>query len=219
MTDWEWYTETNTFVFFMHLIITCNYKPCRWRGINTEPGETLKSLETLAKETNLSVQNIRTAISNLKSTGDLTERQHGKHRILKLINFMRYQDTNRDSNNNLTGIQQGSNSKSTVDKEVKKERKKERVHRCTRENFKTFWEEYPRRESRQRALALFIKIPLVEFDSILKGLSHYKSSEQWIRDGGKFIPHASTWLNQERWKDDLSPPTPKEIPSALDINL
>ena len=27
-------------------------------------------------------------------------------------------------------------------------------------------------------------------------------SEQWTKDGGSFIPHPATWLNQRRWEDE-----------------
>lgn len=29
--------------------------------------------------------------------------------------------------------------------------------------------------------------------------------EQWQRDGGQYIPHPATWLNQGRWKDEIEP--------------
>ena len=125
ITEWEWYTETNTFAVFMHLILTCNFKPTKWRGIELQPGETVKAITTLAEETNLSVQTIRTAIKRLKSTRELTQRQHGKHRILKLKSYDAYQLANTDSNNELTSKQHRFNIESTLDKECK-ERKNEK---------------------------------------------------------------------------------------------
>jgi hypothetical protein len=29
-----------------------------------------------------------------------------------------------------------------------------------------------------------------------------KTSEQWRKDGGQFIPHASTWLRAKGWEDE-----------------
>jgi DNA replication protein DnaC len=37
----------------------------------------------------------------------------------------------------------------------------------------------------------------------MNSLNKYKKSPQWTKDGGQFIPHAATWLNQERWNDEL----------------
>jgi len=33
-------------------------------------------------------------------------------------------------------------------------------------------------------------------------------SESWNRDGGRYIPHPSTWLNGRRWEDELAPAPP-----------
>lgn len=37
---------------------------------------------------------------------------------------------------------------------------------------------------------------------ILAALRWQALSEQWQRDGGQFIPHPATYLNQGRWKDE-----------------
>jgi hypothetical protein len=42
------------------------------------------------------------------------------------------------------------------------------------------------------------------FASIIAGLERAKESEQWIKDDGKFIPYAATWLNKRRWEDEES---------------
>ena len=41
------------------------------------------------------------------------------------------------------------------------------------------------------------------FEIITKALELHKKSEQWTKDKGRFIPNPSTWLNQERWNDEL----------------
>ena len=40
------------------------------------------------------------------------------------------------------------------------------------------------------------------FQKMLSALVDQKRSEQW--QNPKFIPHASTWLNGERWNDVLN---------------
>ena len=30
-------------------------------------------------------------------------------------------------------------------------------------------------------------------------------SDQWRRDGGQFIPNPATWINQQRWLDEVLP--------------
>lgn len=46
---------------------------------------------------------------------------------------------------------------------------------------------------------------------MLSTLEKQKKSEQWQSDGGKFIPYAATWLNGQRWEDEV--PEKKTIPA------
>jgi len=71
--------------------------------------------------------------------------------------------------------------------------------------FGSFWQEYPRKVAKQAALKAWektaaIRPPLAE---ILSALEVQKSSAQWTREGGRFIPHPATWLNQGRWDDEI----------------
>ncbi len=72
------------------------------------------------------------------------------------------------------------------------------------EQFETFWRTYPRRIGKGAARKSFEKaLRLESFDGIMSGLqrqlSYYSSKEQ------QFIPHPTTWLNQERWSDEPQP--------------
>lgn len=31
-----------------------------------------------------------------------------------------------------------------------------------------------------------------------------KQTEQWKKDNGKYVPYPATWLNQERWTDEIN---------------
>lgn len=74
--------------------------------------------------------------------------------------------------------------------------------------FAEFWSAYPRKDSKATASKAFSKIAPDEqlFAKILAGVQRAVTSEQWRRDGGKFIPYAATWLNQERWTDGGTSP-------------
>lgn len=70
------------------------------------------------------------------------------------------------------------------------------------EDFAVFWKAYPRKESKVQARKAFAKAD-VRLDMLLQALEAQKQTGQWQSDGGRFIPYASTWLNQKRWEDDL----------------
>lgn len=69
--------------------------------------------------------------------------------------------------------------------------------------FDQFWAVYPRKVAKKEALRAWVKLrPTKEqLERMLKALVWQKRQEGWIQDGGMFIPHASTYLNGERWED------------------
>ncbi|WP_233343497.1 hypothetical protein [Burkholderia cepacia] len=73
--------------------------------------------------------------------------------------------------------------------------------------FSIFWKAYPRKDSKVPAQKAFAKLaPSAELlERILDALDRFKRCDQWTREDGKFIPFASTWLNQRRWEDESTP--------------
>lgn len=71
--------------------------------------------------------------------------------------------------------------------------------------FANFWNPYPRKTAKVQAQKAWAKLnPSAELQAqILAALAAQCRSDQWTKDGGSFVPHASTWLNQRRWEDQL----------------
>lgn len=71
------------------------------------------------------------------------------------------------------------------------------------ERFARFWEVYPRGENKQKAIGAWDRLkPSDELcDRMAKALKRQLKSEDWQRGIG--IPHASTWINQRRWEDEV----------------
>ena len=77
-------------------------------------GSFVTSLDSLAKELGLSVQEIRTALKHLISTGELTSKSTNKYRIITVVNYEMYQQVNKQPNSPLTGNQQATNKQLTT---------------------------------------------------------------------------------------------------------
>lgn len=73
--------------------------------------------------------------------------------------------------------------------------------------FAEFWEEYPKKVGKKAAQTSWKRLkPDAElFERIMEAVTTAKTSEQWNREGGRFIPNPATWLNQGRWDDVLTP--------------
>lgn len=75
--------------------------------------------------------------------------------------------------------------------------------------FDRFWEAYPRRQGKDAARKAWAKIrpDAALLEIMLSALERQRASDQWRRDGGRFIPLPATWLNGRRWEDEEAAPT------------
>lgn len=91
----------------------------------------------------------------------------------------------------------------TKNKAIKKQNKE--LNELQEKQFDKFWQAYPKKVSKKEAQKSWNKInPSLElFEKILKALEIVKQTGQWNTDNGKFIPYPATWLNQERWTDEI----------------
>lgn len=73
------------------------------------------------------------------------------------------------------------------------------------ERFERFWKSYPRKIGKMAAWNVFrrLKVDDALLDTMLRTLEAQKKSDDWKRDGGQYIPHPRTWLNQGRWEDSV----------------
>ena len=74
------------------------------------------------------------------------------------------------------------------------------------EQFETFWKAYPRHTntSKKETKNCFIRaLRKTDLDTILSAIELQKMSEQWKKNGTKYIPMPTTWLNGEHWDDEV----------------
>jgi len=73
--------------------------------------------------------------------------------------------------------------------------------------FDEFWAEYPKKRSKGQAEKTWVKLKPDEqlFEAIMTGLKRAKTSEEWRKEGGRYIPYPATWLNAKGWEDDYRP--------------
>ena len=134
-TSWEWYSDVNVSRVVFHLLLTVNHKATKWQGQIIEAGSKVTSLQHLADETGLSVQNVRTAIVKLKSTGEITSRTTNRFTVISVVNWRKYQDEgfpdntvgNTQINNLATSKPQTSNKQSTTNKNEKNDKNEKNI--------------------------------------------------------------------------------------------
>lgn len=122
LLDWEWYTNANVMRLFIHCLLKANKRPKKWQGYTIERGSFITSYENLAFELGLTVQQIRTAINKLKSTGEITYQSTSQYSIITVKNWNEYQPDNTQNNNQITNEQQTNNKQITTTIECKNDK-------------------------------------------------------------------------------------------------
>jgi hypothetical protein len=101
------------------LLLKANHKEKRFKGIELKVGSIVTSRDLLARETGLSSQQIRTALTKLISTNEITSVTSSQGTIIQIVSYEKYQVTT----NEITNEQPTSNQQSTTNNNVKNEKK------------------------------------------------------------------------------------------------
>lgn len=97
--EWEWYDDTNTKILFLHLLLKANYKDKQWRGITIKRGQVLTGRFKLSKELGISEQMVRTSLTKLKSTNEITNETTSQYTVITIKNYNEYQGATSEATN------------------------------------------------------------------------------------------------------------------------
>jgi len=120
---WEWYHDSQMVHLFLHMLIRANHEPKKWRGTLIQRGQFVSGRKALSVETGISEQSIRTCISKLKSTNELTTKSTNKFTLYTIVNWDTYQingdGTNQPTNQQPPNNQPTTNQQLTTNKKYK----------------------------------------------------------------------------------------------------
>lgn len=125
LLEWEWYTDINTCRLFIHMLLKANWKDGKFQGKEIKRGSFVSSIRTLADETKLTEREIRTAISHLKATHEVTSKSYNKYTVFTVINYDAYQVSDAQNDNQPTINRQSNDNQTTTIEKGNKGRRKE----------------------------------------------------------------------------------------------
>lgn len=188
-------------------------------------GEFFGGFNYIAEWMNCDKRTIINALSSLEKKNYISKRQEGENGSIK--NFYRA-NTIDDINKIITGEKNtlhlyNNTYNNDNDKENKNNNKvkNKSAKQEQDEKFNEFWQEYPKKKDKQAAHKAFMKIKPDDelFQKIMESLKKQKQTNDWIKENGQYIPFPATWLNGERWEDeiDIKVSEPPKDPYELDI--
>lgn len=176
---------------------------------NSETNRCFPSLTRLSKLCEISKRSVQNHLQNLKACGLISiehsyrddGQQTSNNYVLNLNEDWVHDMPGGDAENATPGVQDmpsnnlGSNN---LGSEIVLVRNVDQ----TIKDFETWWKVYPRKVGKFKASPAFAKAcHITNFDELLEATKRFAK----VCEGQEkqFIPHPATWLNQQRWKDDV----------------
>lgn len=110
IVNWRWFHNHKTFKMYIFLLCHANICDVPFENIIIKKGQCLTSLDSLSKQTNLSIQEVRTTLKNLKSTNDITVESTSKYTLITVNDDMAL----NLNTNSKTSINQTINNQSAI---------------------------------------------------------------------------------------------------------
>ena len=123
--EWEWYQDANTKAVFIHLLLNACYDECRFMGQPVNRGQYMTSLARLSRDLNISVRQVRTAITRLEKTGEIDTLATNKSTLVTILNYGSYQIDDSNKKKKATSKRQTADTQVTdINKKERKEEEK-----------------------------------------------------------------------------------------------
>ena len=130
--NWRWFTSPKILSVFIWLLVKANVKEGHFQKDTIKRGSLITSNAHIAEGCGITIQNARTALADLESTGEISREVRNHYQIITIVNYEAYQSSHNKNdiatNKQLTGNSQATNKQLTTIKEYKNnknERKKE----------------------------------------------------------------------------------------------
>ena len=196
---WEWYSDINTCRLFIHMLLKANWQEGKFRGTTVPRGSFISSLDKLSEETKLTKREIRTAISHLKMTGELTVKTTNRYSVFTIQNYDFYQSGDTQNDNQETNERQPNDILMTpIEKEEKVKQEKNKNTMCKADAlalFESLWKLYPVKKGKgQVSIAAKQRLLKVGYEEIARAIDRYKADLE--KDSGWRKPqNGSTFFN------------------------
>ena len=175
LLNWEWYSDIPCRVLFLHLLIKVNYEDSKYQGVDIKAGSCAAGYPSLAEQTGLTIQQIRTAMKKLISTNEITVNKQPKFSVITLNKWVEHQQ----DNSQVTVNQQDINSQSTTSKEIKNKEIKNK-ETILDDEFEAFWKQtkFPKRSQdtkgdMKKKFIKLIKNEKLTYEEILKASNNF----------------------------------------------
>lgn len=190
MLDWKWFDDDKTFKLLMYLILTVNFKDKEWKGITIKAGQKVISIRNLSETLGWSNRTLRTHLSRLIESGELTKKTTNKYTLVTLVKWEQMQIDKNEATNELP-----HKVHTTKERKESKESKEEYIY----PSFDDFWNLYDKKIDVKKCKSKWQKLPHAIKKNIMDYIPKYKLSNK----DKQYRKNPATFLNNESWNNDI----------------
>ena len=162
--------------------------------IEVSRGEIVFSQRNFAKRNNMTRQQLRTFLTKLEKSKMIEVKSNPDITHIIIVEYYTY--------NSFKSTQSQPRLNPII-------RKKESKNKESNKDFDLFWEHYPKKVGKKKVQDKF-NSNNYPIDLIIKNIELQKKSDQWKNQ--QYIPNPETYLNQERWTDEVVLPVADDEP-------
>lgn len=207
-------------VILITLLAMANWKETEWdyygEKIKLNPGQFIASAPAIKERCNsseITIMKIRTALERFEKLDFLTVGLTGKStksgKLITIVNWRIYQSNEEEDNrqNNRQNNKEITDRQPTDNRHIKEEGKEYKELKEDKEKgFERFWELYPSKRKKPVARIAWMNMRVhseEQYALINAAVERYKKTNQWQEENGRYIPDPDTFLQDERWTDEI----------------
>lgn len=177
----------------------------RFFSVELDRGQCILKVSRIAEELEIDRKKVRKSVEKLQkwyTSVDIERKPYGLILTFKWVDKMLEMDSEMDIERTLS--EHSTNIERTTSKKTVKNVENVKNNIILDQKFLEFWENYPRKIGKPKAEKTFKQLKEADIPLVLEGLARY--NRYWLEKGTElqYIPHPVTWLNQQRWLDELS---------------
>ncbi|MBA4495126.1 hypothetical protein ACFO25_10045 [Paenactinomyces guangxiensis] len=179
--------------------------------VKTKPGQRFCSLESIREHCakDVTIQNIRTALTKLEKWGFLTCESTNKGRLITVVNWEVYQSPEKNqqadqqaTNKQLTTTNNNKEiNNNNVVSESEEEQPKKKRKRTYPDDFMEFWKVYPRTRKMNKKKTYELYKQLIDDgekpEDLIKAAENYARECEEKETPEKYIKHPTTFLGMD----------------------
>ena len=160
-----------------------------------------KALGTFIRSNGTELENSLIALQNVSI--EYVKNSNGTFTVT-FLNWQKYQEDSTVAERQKRFREKKRNG---LRREEKRGEEKRNNPYSPQELFERFWKAYPKKKSKGDAEKAWLKILPSEqlLETMVSTIEIAKTSEDWTKEKGQYIPYPASWLNAKGWLDEYTP--------------